>query len=348
MPASNRLKLVDSVKGIAIVLVVYGHVAQGVHHRGWWDSPNYLFQEKFIYSFHMAAFFFVSGLFVQGSIAKTGPGQFVLQRMRTVLWPYLTCVLSGIAESLFGQKGGGQDLLHWFFISVVTGEASWFLPTLFLCLLLSLATNRLPAWARFGLALTLALIWPANGVWSIIDRVARFFVFLTAGEWVGMRIERFASSSRWLLLVASAIMFALVGAGCLGDANETRSMGILLGLSGVLGLFCLSAGLRSTAFETGAVWCGVASLGIFVLHPFLQGSMRLILARVSASHAVLPNLLIPSIVAIIGSGLLWHFRERLRIDFLFECPWGVPRRGALGGGTGSSDAALNLPRGAQK
>jgi fucose 4-O-acetylase-like acetyltransferase len=59
-----RIEIVDAVKGIAMVLVVYGHVAQGLMHRGWWTSPSANFQDKYIYSFHMAAFFFVSGLFL--------------------------------------------------------------------------------------------------------------------------------------------------------------------------------------------------------------------------------------------------------------------------------------------
>ena len=62
-----RSKMVDIVKGIAIILVVYGHTAQGMTHRGWWVSPGAFFSRTFIYSFHMPAFFFVAGLFVLGS-----------------------------------------------------------------------------------------------------------------------------------------------------------------------------------------------------------------------------------------------------------------------------------------
>jgi uncharacterized membrane protein YcfT len=33
-----RSNVVDIVKGIAIILVVYGHTAQGMIHRGWWGG----------------------------------------------------------------------------------------------------------------------------------------------------------------------------------------------------------------------------------------------------------------------------------------------------------------------
>jgi fucose 4-O-acetylase-like acetyltransferase len=63
--------VVNIVKGIAIILVVYGHTAQGMVHRGWWASSGAAFSHTFIYSFHMPAFFFVAGLFVLDPGANT-------------------------------------------------------------------------------------------------------------------------------------------------------------------------------------------------------------------------------------------------------------------------------------
>ena len=57
--SGKRSNIVDLVKGLAIILVVYGHTAQGVEHRGWWTGPGMAISENFIYSFHMPAFFFV-------------------------------------------------------------------------------------------------------------------------------------------------------------------------------------------------------------------------------------------------------------------------------------------------
>jgi hypothetical protein len=58
--SGTRSNLVDIVKGIAIILVAYGHTAQGAVHRGWWTGPGASFSRAFIYSFHMPAFFFVA------------------------------------------------------------------------------------------------------------------------------------------------------------------------------------------------------------------------------------------------------------------------------------------------
>lgn len=52
----DRICLIDNLRGILIVLVVFGHAIT------YYESPirDYLYQ--FIYSFHMPAFAFVSGL----------------------------------------------------------------------------------------------------------------------------------------------------------------------------------------------------------------------------------------------------------------------------------------------
>jgi peptidoglycan/LPS O-acetylase OafA/YrhL len=92
-----------------------------------------------------------------------------------------------------------------------------------------------------------------------------------------------------------------------------------------MGLFSSASAMRATWLEAAAEWLGAASLGIFVLHPFFQGATRVVLARLTATHAVLPNVLVPTAVAVLGPALLWHYREPLRIGFLFEFPWGGKR-----------------------
>src|SRR5580700_2918929 len=135
-----RSNVVDIVKGIAILLVVYGHTAQGLVHRGWWAGPGASYSRTFIYSFHMPAFFFVAGLFVTGSIAKRGSKHFAVDKMRTILYPYvLFALISVTIEPLIGRFKSGTHAFHWnsFLTSVADGDISWFLFTLFVCLMLA-------------------------------------------------------------------------------------------------------------------------------------------------------------------------------------------------------------------
>lgn len=58
-PRSLRLDWIDYAKGIAIILVVYGHVLIGIYNTGL-NIPYsfYIYSLKFVYSFHMPVFFF--------------------------------------------------------------------------------------------------------------------------------------------------------------------------------------------------------------------------------------------------------------------------------------------------
>src|ERR1700733_5659612 len=88
-----RSNIVDIVKGIAIMLVVYGHTAQGMIHRGWWSTPGAFFGEAFMFCFPMPALFFIAELFVIGSIERRGARRFTAEKLKTVLYPYLLFVI---------------------------------------------------------------------------------------------------------------------------------------------------------------------------------------------------------------------------------------------------------------
>src|SRR5438270_2159707 len=160
-----RSSVVDIVKGIAIALVVYGHTAQGMIHRKWWVGPGATYSDNFIYSFHMPAFFFVSGLFVMSSLAKRGRRQFAIDKLKTILYPYLlSATISALIEPLIGRFKSGTRPIHLgaFLLSVGDGGVGWFLLVWFLVLLLGWLTARLPAWCGF-LAAVLAPFLPSNG-----------------------------------------------------------------------------------------------------------------------------------------------------------------------------------------
>ncbi len=151
------------MKGIAIILVVYGHTAQGMTHRGWWAGPAATFSHTFIYSFHMPAFFFVAGLFVTGSIAKRGSRRFTIDKLQTILYPYVLLAIVSVAlEPLIGRFKFETKPFRWniFLVNLADGQASWFLFVLFFCLMLALLTIRVPGWLRFLIAALVGMTVP--------------------------------------------------------------------------------------------------------------------------------------------------------------------------------------------
>jgi fucose 4-O-acetylase-like acetyltransferase len=321
--SGTRSNLVDIVKGIAILLVVYGHTAQGMVHRGWWAGAGASYSRTFIYSFHMPAFFFVAGLFIMSSIAKRGNKRFAVDKLKTILYPYiLFAIVSAAMEPLIGRFKSGTKPFHWdvFLLNLADGEASWFLFVLFVCLMLALMMARTPAWLRF-LAAALVGMTPAFGP-PIINDVLHEFCFLAAGMWFGTRISRLermgagAAATGFILLAmfqAAAVYF--FGALVLG-----RWMYIVFGLTGMAGLFLLAKLLDKHRFGDSLAWIGRASLAVFLLSAFAQGTTREVLLRIFHTREFWLQLLLPMLFATLLPAIVWYQQDRWRLSWLFQWP----------------------------
>jgi fucose 4-O-acetylase-like acetyltransferase len=316
--------MVDIVKGIAIILVAYGHTAQGMVHRGWWASSGAAFSHTFIYSFHMPAFFFVAGLFVTGSIAKRGSGRFATDKLKTILYPYvLFAIISVALEPVIGRFKFETKPFQWngFLVNLADGEASWFLFVLFFCLMLALMTVPVPAWLRFlvaalvGMTATLAL----PGIREVLHE----FCFFAAGMWVGTRIYRLeqmrlaTAAAGFVALAALQVATVYVfGVSVLG-----RWIYIEAGLTGIAGLFLLAKLLEEHWLGDGLAWIGRASLAVFLLSAFAQGATREILLRMFHTREFWLQLLLPTLFATLLPVIVWHQQDRWRLGWLFHWPF---------------------------
>ena len=131
---NKRIDYLDTCKGILIILVVIGHAIEIV------DVEHYCYLIKLIYSFHMPAFFIISGfLFNSDKWKQKGFKEYLINRTNRNLIPYFFFEwLYGITASLFFYdltwKGKIMELLFVFkgaFSVEVNYVPSWFLITLF-------------------------------------------------------------------------------------------------------------------------------------------------------------------------------------------------------------------------
>src|ERR1035441_5279648 len=85
----DRVQWVDCLKGLCIVLVVYGHAAGGLAAGGIIEKGSFLMSVRsWVYLFHMPAFFLASGLFA--SRAQDRPLlEFLRSRFTTLIYPYI-------------------------------------------------------------------------------------------------------------------------------------------------------------------------------------------------------------------------------------------------------------------
>jgi fucose 4-O-acetylase-like acetyltransferase len=319
-----RSNIVDIVKGIAIILVVFGHTAQGMTHRGWWVGQGASFFHTFVYSFHMPAFFFVSGLFVTGSIAKRGSRRFTIDKLKTILYPYvLLAIISVALEPLIGRFKFETKPFQWniFLVNLADGQASWFLFVLFFCLMLALLTVRVPAWLRFLVAALVGMT--VSHATPGVGEVLHEFCFLAAGMWVGDRIFglehiRLATAAAGIVVVAAlqAVMVYIFGVAVLGHWIYIEA-----GLTGVAGLFLLAKLLDKHRIGSGLAWVGRASLAVFLLSAFAQGATREVLLRVFHTHEFWSQLLLPTLFATLLPAIVWYQQDRWHIGWLFRWPF---------------------------
>ncbi len=328
----SRINSVDTVKGIAIVLMVFGHTVQGALHRQLWDAQPAMvrglsFTEYFIYSFHMPAFFFVSGLFIAGSVARRGALGFTLEKIRTLLYPY---ILWGVATALLNPLTArfrmSAHALSWrsFFWELSSGNASWFLITLFVCQLLALVLVRLPDWLQMTVALAACFFVPASGV-AVLFQPFLYLPFVIAGSWFsGSRmqlLEKLPGRYAWIgFVLLLALQLAMINAW----GPVTRWNKVPIGLAGTLMLLLMSQAIRGSATDKALRWYGEGSLAVFVLSPFFQGVGREFVTRVLHTTNPWPYLGFTTIFAATIPVGLWFAQDRLHIGWLFR--WPAPKK----------------------
>jgi fucose 4-O-acetylase-like acetyltransferase len=319
----SRNQAVDIVKGVAIILVVLGHVGQGLNHRHLLGGAAYFFFEQFIYSFHMPAFFFVAGLFLDPSLRKRGPRGFAAEKARAILYPYLLWPLLALPLVPWMAKfeSGPRPTLSAYFINLFMGNSGWFLFSLFFILMLAVLTHRLPLWIRLILAVPLSYFWPNTGNHGI-DGIFWEYIFVVVGQIVGSRINDIQNLNKWIAALASLGLFTGIALATFFYRAHgfPQSLFIPLGLAGTAGLFCFAAALPWPRVATSIAWFGEASIAIYLLSPYFQGTTREILFRVFHTTADPVHIVLQTLTATLFPALMYHYRKSLHIEWFFKMP----------------------------
>jgi fucose 4-O-acetylase-like acetyltransferase len=324
-PASRSL-LIDAVRGMAISLVALGHTNQGIQHRGWWGASNVGFRlDIIIYAFHMPAFFFVSGIFLCASVQKRGPGRFTLERFRTLIYPYvLWSLISATSVVVLSHFVVQQPLtLKQFVINVLVGAGIWFLPTLFVCQMFGMLLRKLPGAATVGIAVLAYYFLPRTGV-NFFDLALLFFPFVAAGMWMGRGYEQMEKIPRWLAFLCALVLFGVLWVAKYKAWTSYRNIVLLGGVVGTLMLLMLARSFGGSKLARVFAWVGEASLAIYLAGEYGQGLVRQVLewAHITAPY---PQLILPTIAAIVIPAWVYQHRVRLHLEWLFIAPFFKPK-----------------------
>lgn len=320
-PASRSL-LIDAVRGMAISLVALGHTNQGITHRGWWGASHAGVRiDLFIYAFHMPAFFFVSGIFLAASVAKRGPARFTIERVRTLIYPYvLWMVISTASVKVLSPFTVQQPVtLADFLLHLIKGAGIWFLPTLFACQMFGMALRKLPGVVITAIAVLAYYFVPHTGI-SFFDLAIQFFPSVAAGMWVGFAYRQLDKVPRWVALVSAALLFWWLSVVTRNWWNGHKYTALLGGAIGTLMLMMVARSFGQSRAARVFAWAGEASLAIYLAGEYGQGLVRLLMVKAHITGPY-PQLIVPTIAAIVIPAWVYQHRVRLHLEWLFVAPF---------------------------
>ncbi len=322
---TKRVTWPDAAKGIAILLVVLGHVLRGLP-EGISASHAWIWSlDAWIYSFHMALFFFISGMFAENAVAKS-PQTFLADKARTLIYPYFVW---SILQELLRVVAGIIPATGLWRIVYEPVMQFWFLYVLFLALLIHYFLRKLGL-PRMGVALFFCLLFGAAvggiplGNWGVIYMLALNGVFFAAGFTLALggseRLTNFQPAAlRGVAAVALLLVLALVA------WNEPSALFGIQPLPGLAGVFALVALCRmpiAGGLGRGLEFLGRESLGIFVAHTIFSAVTREVLLKAGFTSFWL-HLLCGCLVGIAGPLILVALAKRLALP-IFALP--APRR----------------------
>lgn len=230
---TERLDYIDKAKGLLIILVVIGHIWQaGVVHN-------------FIYSFHMPAFFVISGILMRHARSYEKPySRFLIGRLYSFGVPFLFFEMLGILTDIL-RHGVTLNIKGYIFntISLQYNDCNmWFLVSLFLIEAIFLLAKKIlrKDWVvgAFCLILFFGYLFLPRGENRYIQtlmQVFHYFLFFTAGFYAKSWFERKNG-----VCIGLAVMIPVIVSGVLEETpvmDFCKNMALLL--SGFAGTYAV-------------------------------------------------------------------------------------------------------------
>lgn len=303
----ERITYYDRARGILILLVVIGHVFIKANPE--WSIRPLALACSWIGSFHMPAFFIISGmLFDTDRWRGRTWGAFLLKRLKTLVVPYLFFETVGILYKRFVLRSVTipEGLLRMITLQCNIG-ADWFLPAMFFAGILMFvyakyAADKKPlriAAAVFGAACLFAS-WaiPGGTAGDTAIRALLGFEFMLTGHF----LKRFFESSSLLRTIAAFVL--TVGMALLAYRfahndfyDAVVSIPPLFWASGVAGTYFV-LGVSKLINWKWLAWLGENSLTIMGTHQLVIYSFKTCANVLQASLLLLTTAAVEALLII--------------------------------------------------
>lgn len=298
-----RSKVIDISKGIAIYLVVLGHL----------QIEQCNISTILIASCHMPVFFFLSGYFFEKSFNKYTAKEFVINKSKTLLIPYLVwstvALVVNVGLALF--LGRSVHVGAEFFDVFINARSVWFLIVLYFTNIIVFIIRKIVNtnnWLFYTLGVT---SWIGM---LLLGRIESFSLYklewlfpyyllgicLSYKNGVFKKIEMFKNKGIWtkvcitFLLMTSYVISSLAfyrkdlfGEFYVRFDLVIRHTGYYIvyysvGVLGILSIICASSLIESlSSVDTVFTYFGKYSLDIYVIHMFMVKAIFIIWDMIS-------------------------------------------------------------------
>lgn len=308
---SDRNKLLDILKGIAIILVVLGHSIQ------YGSGPAYVQKNMFfdnavfkiIYSFHMPLFMLVSGYLFNFSVCNHPFKKVMLSRFSALIVPIFVWAFFIVAIQVsFGNSNIAVFRIIKTYIS--TGISNlWFLWAIFYCSMFVLMVRRFFNDNIFMYILCFVSMFFIPDVFfpASYKYMFPFFVLAYFYSKNENRVKLWMSSQKAMRnkVLAAGILFAAMvlfynrdsyiytSGYCILNKNITRQLYIdiyrfMVGLSGSVFVILLINSFKNqftTIFFSSMSKIGTCSLGIYIISGYIcSGVLPALTANITSAN----------------------------------------------------------------
>ncbi|MEB3295553.1 MAG: acyltransferase [Synechococcales bacterium] len=318
----------DYAKGIGILLVVVGHTIAGLANSSiLTNNSPWQWLHEWIYTFHMALFFIISGMLVRSSVHRP-VGKFTLDKVRTILYPYLIwSVIESFVRIQLSQLT--NEHLGWTILGKIWYEPIgqfWFLYSLFIFmvgyrLLVKLRwSDREVLLLAIGLHLT--QFWIPAPDHSIIGSLRDHVIYFALGLIiVPARLDRYFQG--WHIPTFLGFIFLGYGAITWDTFSPYLHSPWMIPLAAIVGsATTLGVAILFAKFQICSFFkvLGKATLEIYVLHLLMIAGCRILLQKFLHVDFAPIHLFLEIAMGILLPLLIRSLCQRLGITYLFTLP----------------------------
>jgi fucose 4-O-acetylase-like acetyltransferase len=293
----KRLDHLDIARGIAIILVVWGHADRRMDPAFY--HANLELTGEVIYAFHVALLFIISGALLRGMVERNDLSHILSRITRSTLVPFLSLSSAFMVLNLLVPKGllATPTLLEmlqgiflyqssewapsgvlWFLFVVFTGTA--LTAVLYKYLRLSFVQVLVVA---VVIKLCSPLVEDVH-FWAV-GKFARNYVFLVFGIFLADRIKDDRFESRDLVIMCGAVVAFIPFFLAMNTFKPFFQL--MTGMLGSLAVLKLSA--MAVKFKLPLLkffkYCGVNSILIFVFHMPFFTLVRPVILKLGLQHS---------------------------------------------------------------